>query len=108
MAKSKIIARQSAHPLGLLGRLIARAMAFDTAAVNRRMLEALDPGPSETVLEVACGRGRALKPAADRIQHGGVMEIDPSRVMCDVATRRNRAASSAGRVPQIRLLHASA
>lgn len=98
MAKSELIARQSAHPRGLLGHFVARAMALDTAAVNRRMLEALEPKPGEIILEVGCGHGRALRSVADRILHGGVMGIDPSRVMCDVAMRHNRKAISAGRI----------
>ncbi len=98
MAKSELIARQSAHPRGLLGQVVARLMALDTAAANRCVLAAVEPKPGERILELGCGHGRALRRVADKVGHGGVTGVDPSQVMCDVATRHNRRAIKAGTV----------
>lgn len=97
MPKSQLIARQSAHPTGLLGHVVARVMALDTAAVNRRVLASLDPRPGERILELGCGHGRSLRRIARRIGDGEVVGVDPSAVMCAVAARHGRAAIRAGR-----------
>ena len=98
MAKSRLIARQSARPSGLLGQIVARVMAVKTARVNRLMLKTVDPKPGNQIVEIGCGYGRALRIVAGRIREGRVLGIDPSPVMCEIATRHNRAAISAGRV----------
>jgi ubiquinone/menaquinone biosynthesis C-methylase UbiE len=96
MAKPEFIARQSAHPTGLLGHLVARIMALDTAAVNRRVLEVLEAKPGERILELGCGHGRALRRVAEA--SGCAVGVDPSPVMCGVAKRHNRRVIEAGRV----------
>lgn len=98
MSKPEVIARQSAHPRGLLGHIVARVMALDTVSVNRRVFEVLEPKPGERILELGCGHGRALRRVADQIEPGEVVGIDPSAVMCDIAVRHNRKAIRAGRV----------
>lgn len=98
MTKPLFIARQSSHPRGLIGHIVARVMALDTAYVNRWVLESLDPLPGERVLEVGCGHGRALASVATRVENGLAFGVDPSQVMCDVASRYNRRAIDAGRV----------
>jgi ubiquinone/menaquinone biosynthesis C-methylase UbiE len=97
MAKSELIARQSAHPTGLLGHVVARVMAFDTAAVNRRVLEVLEAKPGERILELGCGHGRSLRRIADAVAPACAVGVDPSPVMCGVARRHNRRAIDAGR-----------
>jgi ubiquinone/menaquinone biosynthesis C-methylase UbiE len=97
MPKPERIARQSAHPTGLLGHLVARVMAFDTWAVNRSVLQALEPKPGERVLELGCGHGRALRQVAREVAPGVAVGVDPSAVMRDVARRRLRSAIRAGR-----------
>ena len=77
MSKPELIARQSAHPRGLLGHIVARVMAFDTASVNRRVLEILRPEPGERILELGCGHGRALRRVAKRIEQSGCKVILP-------------------------------
>jgi len=96
MAKPEFIARQSAHPTGLLGHVVARIMALDTAAVNRRVLEVLEAKPGERILELGCGHGRALRRVAEA--SGYAVGVDPSPVMCGVAKRHNRRVIEAGRV----------
>ena len=98
MAKSERIARQSAHPSGLLGHVVARVMALDTAAVNRRAVEHLDPRPGERILELGCGHGRTLRRVAARVGRGFAAGVDPSQVMLGVARRHLRREIATGRV----------
>ncbi len=96
MAKPEFIARQSAYPTGLFGHLVARIMALDTARVNRRVLERLEPKPGERILEVGCGHGRALRTVAAHVAPGLAAGIDPSQVMRSVARRHLRHAITSG------------
>jgi ubiquinone/menaquinone biosynthesis C-methylase UbiE len=97
VTKPELIARQSAHPRGLFGHVVARVMALDTAAVNRRAVERLDPEPGERILELGCGHGRTLRHVARRVGHGFVAGVDPSQVMLAVARRHLRGEIAAGR-----------
>jgi ubiquinone/menaquinone biosynthesis C-methylase UbiE len=96
MAKLEVIARQSAHPRGLLGHVVARVMSIDTARANGAVLEALDPRPGERVLELGCGHGRALARVAAAVAPGLAAGVDPSEVMLRVARRRLRGPVRAG------------
>jgi hypothetical protein len=58
LRRPEFIARQAAHPRGLLGRLLFRLMAAETVAVNERTLELLAPEPSNRILEIGFGHGR--------------------------------------------------
>lgn len=83
--KPEWIARQSAHPTGLVGHLVARVMALDSAAVNRRAVARLDPVAGERILELGCGHGRTLRRVAARQGHGFAAGVDPSEVMLAIA-----------------------
>jgi ubiquinone/menaquinone biosynthesis C-methylase UbiE len=98
LQKPLVIARQSAHPRGLLGHLVARVMALDTRAVNRWALSALAPRPGERILELGCGHGRTLAHVARGAAPGLVVGVDPSEVMRRVARRHLRTEIRAGRV----------
>ncbi len=56
----RFIARQLAHPRGLLGRLIMRLMNRHNARLNTFAIQTLDVGPSDRVLEVGFGGGSML------------------------------------------------
>lgn len=98
MRRPEFIARQSRHPRGLIGRLIGRIMAAETAAANDHALRLLRLAPGDRVLEVGFGPGRALQLAADLVPHGFVAGVDPSVEMIRMASRRNRHHIAAGRV----------
>jgi ubiquinone/menaquinone biosynthesis C-methylase UbiE len=87
--KSELIARQSRHPHGWLGEVVARVMSLETDSVNRRAVHQLGLAPGESVLEVGCGHGRTLQ----KLLRGGAgiaSGIDPSDVMFRLARRRLR------------------
>ena len=98
MAKAEWIARQSAHPRGWLGHLVAGVMAWDTARANSQALDELAVQPGEDVLDLGCGHGRTLARLSKREPAARLFGVDPSDVMRSEARRRNRAGVAAGRI----------
>ncbi len=90
MRRPEFIARQSANPRGLLGRVIARIMALETATLNRRALELLRIDEQSRVLEVGFGHGHTLARAAQLAPRGLVAGIDISAAMVEMAQTFNR------------------
>ncbi len=98
MTKPLFIARQSRHPRGLIGRIVARVMEGETARDNDAAVELLDPAPDDVVADIGTGHGRALGLIAKRAHRGLVIGTDPSDLMVRRAKRRNAAAIAAGRI----------
>lgn len=98
MRRPEFVARQSALPSGLLGRLIGHVMARETAAVNEAAIELLDLRSTDDVLEVGFGHGATIARVAAAVSGGRVSGVDPSAEMCAMASRRNRRAIEEGRV----------
>jgi ubiquinone/menaquinone biosynthesis C-methylase UbiE len=96
--RPEFVARQSACPSGLLGRLIGQVMERETAAVNGAAVELLELRPTDHVLEVGFGHGATIARVAAAVSGGLVAGVDPSEEMCRMAARRNRSAIEAGRV----------
>ena len=90
MRRPELIARQSACPSGVLGRLIGRIMAVETAEANRIAVELLDLVPTDHVLEIGFGHGATIARMAATVSSGFVAGVDPSAAMCRMASRRNR------------------
>jgi ubiquinone/menaquinone biosynthesis C-methylase UbiE len=95
--KTKLIASQSSHPRGLLGEIVARVMAVETAPVNRRAIELLGVKPGEAVLELGCGHGHTLAAIATQNPGSFTAGVDPSKLMLRLARRRLRKQLRAGR-----------
>lgn len=99
MAKPLFIARQSSHPTGLFGHVVASVMARETATINDWVLGAVEPKPGESIVELGCGHGRSLPRLASGVGPAGrIVGIDPSEVMRRTAKRRNRRETLAGGV----------
>jgi SAM-dependent methyltransferase len=90
MRKPRFIAEQGRKPSGLLGRIVARVMAKETAGENEFALELLQLRPEDAVLEIGCGHGETLAKAAKFVSRGSLSGIDFSPVMHRHATRRHR------------------
>ncbi|MFL6825059.1 MAG: class I SAM-dependent methyltransferase [Bradyrhizobium sp.] len=90
MRKPQFIARQGRKPSGLLGHLVARIMARETADENDFALELLQLQPQDAVLEIGCGHGDTLAKAAKLASRGLLCGVDFSPTMNRVATRRHR------------------
>jgi ubiquinone/menaquinone biosynthesis C-methylase UbiE len=97
MRRPEFIARQAAHPRGLVGRLLFRVMAAETLAVNERALQLLELEPNSRVLEIGFGHGRTLARALELAPNGLVAGIDVSADM--VGAFRSRQRRSNGQVP---------
>lgn len=98
MRKPLIIARQGGRPSGLLGQIVVRVMAKETAAENDLVLELLQLTPADSVLEIGCGHGDTLAKAA-RVARGGVLAgIDFSKLTQHHAIRRHRTLVAEGRL----------
>ena len=96
MRRPRFIAEQARHAKGLLGRLIAWIMARETHGDNLRAIDALVLKPTDHVLDIGTGHGRALAEIAARA--GTVTGIDPSELMVEIATSRNKALIQARRL----------
>ena len=75
------IGRQLQNPTGFTGRLVGRAMSIANARPNRLAVNALHIDPSDTVLELGFGPGRAINAMAVQAFAGTVYGIDKSPVM---------------------------
>lgn len=98
MRRPEFIARQSACPSGILGRLIGRIMAVETAPANRLAVDLLDVQTTDHVLEIGFGHGRTIARLAERVSQGLVAGVDISEAMLRMATRLNRDGIEHGRV----------
>ena len=73
-------------------------MQSETAALNRDVINFLDPAPGDNVLDIGTGNGMSLPQLADRVENGHVMGVDHSPVMCRRAARNNRDLIATGQV----------
>jgi ubiquinone/menaquinone biosynthesis C-methylase UbiE len=98
MRRPSFIARQAGHPAGLLGRLLLGVMARETARFNDEILDVLQVGDTEHVLELGYGHGRTLADAAARAPGARFSGIDVAATAAKAAARRCRDLIAAGRL----------
>src|SRR2546430_15570649 len=82
------IARQAAHPTGLLGRALVAIMAVETRALNDEVLRRLAIAPGERILEIGFGHGRTLERAAQKNPSARLAAIDPAAALAAGIGRR--------------------
>lgn len=69
--------------------------ALISSSFGQRAMDALDPGPGDTVLDVGCGTGPTTIELARRVAPGGtVLGVDIAATMVDAARRRAAGAGS--------------
>jgi SAM-dependent methyltransferase len=91
-----LIDAQHRMPSGLLGRAIGERMVRQHAPETRWTLELLELRPTDRVLELGFGTGRALELAAEQTPQGWLLGLDRSGTMVQAAARRNRARRGEG------------
>lgn len=85
-------------PRGPFGGAALLAMALMNRRQNRAALDLLDPRPGESVLEVGCGPGLALKAALRRVGPDGFAAgVDHAQAAACIAARALRGEASCGR-----------
>jgi ubiquinone/menaquinone biosynthesis C-methylase UbiE len=90
------------NPSGFGGRLIARVMGIANRRSNRIAIRALDCSPDNTILDLGCGSGPAVKVLAGTAGQGLILGLDHSETMLAQASRRNRHAVRQRRVHLVR------
>jgi ubiquinone/menaquinone biosynthesis C-methylase UbiE len=101
MRRPEVIARQSARPTGLFGRLIGFIMSYETVAVNDAVVSMLELASGDRILEIGFGHGRTIERiAAAPVEL--VVGVDTSDEMLRMATGRCQALIDAGRVRLVR------
>lgn len=83
---TRSLARQLAHPTGVGGLLLGKAMDVANRRPMRRAVELLDPRAGEAICDAGCGTGRALAQVLARADCR-VTGIDPSERMLTDARR---------------------
>jgi ubiquinone/menaquinone biosynthesis C-methylase UbiE len=96
------IGRQLRNPSGFGGRLIARLMAVANRRSNRIAIRALDCSPDDTILDLGCGSGPAVRLLAAMAGQGLILGIDHSEIMLAQASRHNRHAVRQGQIHLLR------
>jgi ubiquinone/menaquinone biosynthesis C-methylase UbiE len=96
------IGRQLRNPSGFGGGLIARLMALANRRSNRIAIRALDCSPDDTILDLGCGPGPAVKALAGMAGQGLIIGLDHSETALAQALRQNRYAVRQGRVHLLR------
>ena len=96
------IGRQLQNPSGFGGRLIARMMPIANRRSNRIAIRALDCSPDNTILDLGCGSGTAVRLLAAMAGQGLILGLDHSEIMLARASRRNRHAVRQGLVHLLR------
>lgn len=95
------VARQSARPSGVAGRVLGRIMRVETAAANEATIAAAGISTDAQVLDLGCGAGHTVRRVAERLTTGRVTGIDPSPSMVVMARRHARSAIARGRAQVI-------
>lgn len=95
MSFSTRFAAQLAHPRGLPGRLIGKAMDRANAGPLRLAIEALEPTAGECILDAGCGTGAALAAVRARAECR-LYGIDRSEAMIAAARSRLGSLSTIG------------
>jgi SAM-dependent methyltransferase len=96
------IGAQLRSPSGAWGQVAGRAMALANARPNALAIAALGIKAGESLLELGCGPGHALRGLLHAPQLERAIGLDWSEVMLAQAARRNRAAIQARRLELVR------
>ena len=92
------IGKQYSHPTGMIGRAIGERMRRQHEPEVQWTLSLLDVKPTDSILEIGFGSGRAIELLTTQATNGHIAGIDLSRTMLHVASQRNAQAIQRGQV----------
>src|SRR5712691_8812444 len=95
---AKFIDGQYRRPTGIVGQFIGNRMARQHEPENRWTISLLNAQPTDHILEIGFGPGRAIQQLATLVTTGRISGIDFSQTMLRAARRRNAQAIKAGQV----------
>ena len=98
MRRPEFIARQGRMPSGVFGNVVASVMQRETEDLNQSVIELLEIGRGDQVLDIGCGNGRSLSRLAGESGDGLITGVDHSELMCRRAAANNRQLITDGRV----------
>jgi ubiquinone/menaquinone biosynthesis C-methylase UbiE len=93
-----VVSRHYGCPAGVIGRVAGKRMARQHEVETGWTVSLLALTPTDRVLEIGCGAGRALELVAQEVPSGEVIGIDLSPTMVREARRCNAQAIRAGTV----------
>jgi SAM-dependent methyltransferase len=96
------VGAQLRNPSGLAGRMAGSFMGFANAKPNALALAALDLRDGESLIELGCGPGHALRALLRNARLERATGLDWSETMLAEAARLNRYALEAGRLELVR------
>lgn len=93
-----VIGKQLQHPEGQLGKVLFRAMTKMTIAHARWTAELMEVDRDDDILEVGFGNGANIRLLAAQAPDGHITGVEVSETALEMASKRNAAAISDGRV----------
>ena len=94
----EVLGAQCRKPSGLFGRLMGSLMNWGHKPLSRWAIELMNIQPNDSVLDIGCGGGMAIKEIAKIATSGAVAGVDYSEIMVGQALKHNAAAVRARHV----------
>lgn len=94
----KHIGNQYSHPTGMIGRAIGELMRRQHEPEVQWTVSLLAVKPTDSILEIGFGAGRAIELITTQAINGHISGIDLSKTMLNVASQRNTKAVRRGQV----------
>ncbi|MBA2682776.1 MAG: class I SAM-dependent methyltransferase [Ktedonobacteraceae bacterium] len=95
---SKLVDKNQARPAGIIGRLVGARMAYQHRPETNWTISLLEIKPTDSILEIGFGNGRAIELMSAQASGGHIAGIDLSHAMLHAASHRNARAIKAGLV----------
>jgi SAM-dependent methyltransferase len=92
------VGQQLQHPRGLVGRVLFRGMATSTIAHARWTADLMDVHADDDIVEIGFGNGANIELLATRASDGYCTGVEVSETAMEMASKKNAAAISEGRV----------
>lgn len=100
--ESEAFMQNARFPKGDDGRAILERMRESHTPVTTWTLELMDPKPDETILDIGCGGGRALRRLSEIVTEGSLYGVDYAETAVESSKEENAEAVAAGKMTILR------